>query len=301
LTRVGTCSWADRTMVQAWYPEDCRSPEGLLRYYSSHFDVVEVNSSFYALPEPGITARWAERTPDEFTFHVKAFGIMTRHSVRPDRLPAPVREQYDYQLTRYGNVKNPPPQMIRRCFEIFVGAMEPLRRAGKLGLILFQFPPYFTADDAANLRGNLQWIDRAAEVMQGHDLAVEFRHRSWYRDEVMGRVLPFLRERELSLVTADEPQVGSRSIPPVVLQSGRYGYFRFHGHNETNWNRRTSSAAERFRYLYTEDELRDWVRPIRDVDARAEETFVMFNNCYADYAPRNALTMSALLAANEGD
>lgn len=301
MARVGTCSWADRSMVEAWYPEDCRSPEDLLRHYSRHFDVVEVNSTFYALPQAGMAEGWAERTPENFTFHVKAFGVMTGHSVPPDRLPDELREEYDYELTRYGNVKNPPPQMIRRCFALFCRALRPLQRARKLGLILFQFPPYFTARHRGELRRNLRWIDRSAEVMQGYDLAVEFRHRSWYRDDVMRAVLPFLRERQLSLVAADEPQVGDRSIPPVVLRSGPYGYFRLHGRNETNWNRRTSSAAERFRYLYSEEELREWVEPIRELERETEETFVMFNNCYADYAPRNALDMMGLLGQDGRD
>ncbi len=282
-------------MVEAWYPAEPRSPAALLQYYCRHFDTVEVDSTYYAIPNPEVCARWAQRTPRGFVFHVKAFGVMTGPPVKPQQLPPSLREGYDYSLTRYGNVKSPPPGLIRECFDHFIRAVDPLKRAGKLGVILLQFPPYFTAKDPGGYRRNLAWIRRCREVMPGHHLAVEFRHRSWFADEVSEGLLRFLEDERLSLVAVDEPQVGQRSIPPVVRSTGPYGYVRFHGRNREAWNRRTGSAADRFRYLYEEDELREWVEPVRRLEGETRATYVMFNNCFADYAPQNALTMAGLL------
>ncbi|MFO8060309.1 MAG: DUF72 domain-containing protein [Bacillota bacterium] len=300
--RVGTCSWADRGMVKSWYPEEFRSPPKLLDYYCKHFDTVEVDSTYYAIPDPEICARWARRTPEGFIFHVKAFGMMTGHSVKPRQLPASLREGFDYSLTRYGNLKNPPPEMIRGCFEHFIRAVEPLNRAKKLGLILLQFPPYFTAGDPGQYRRNLAWIRRCREVMPEHRLAVEFRHRSWFADEVAGEVAQLLGDENVTLVAVDEPQVGEKSIPPVIRATGSCGYVRFHGRNRATWDRPVKSAAERFRYLYDEEELREWVEPLRRLEDQTETTYAMFNNCFADYAPANALTMAGLLReAGGGD
>jgi len=295
LVKVGTCSWADKSMVQAWYPKKWRTPERRLKYYAQHFDVVEVNSSFYALPDEKMCSNWVQHTPQDFVFHVKSFGIMTRHSVNPQRLPGNLRENYDYELTRYGNVKNPPKKMIRECFEWFIEGISPIHEAGKLGLILFQFPPYFTAKDRKSFRQSMLWIRRCSEVMAGFDLAVEFRHRSWYQRDILEKMLQFLQDEGITLVCVDEPQNSEKSIPPHVENTSSYGYLRLHGRNEETWTKRTQSAAERFKYLYSKKELREWVQPIKKLDRRTDQTFVMFNNCYEDYAPRNALTMNDLL------
>lgn len=291
---VGTCSWADESMVKSWYPKEYRSSENRLQYYSTYFDTVEVDSTFYALPKAEYCARWDQSTPDDFVFHIKAFGLMTDHSVQPSRLPPKLRE-YNYELTRFGNVKNPPPRMIRESFDLFVKAIEPIRSAGKLGVVLFQFPPYFTATSRQEIRRNLAWIRRSRELMAGYDLAVEFRHSSWSKSPTRGKLLRFLRQEGLSLVSVDEPQTGQRSFPKLIESTGRYGYIRFHGRNRANWNRRTESAAERFKYRYSEDELREWVDDVAHLCDATDKTFVMFNNCYADYAPTNALDMKNIL------
>ncbi len=292
--RVGTCSWADEGMVKAWYPRQFRGTRKRLEYYSRHFDTVEVDSTFYALPSIQYCRRWAEETPDDFVFHVKGFGLMTGHSVPPARLPPRLRE-YDFELTRYGNVKNPPGAMIRESFDLFAEAVEPLREAGKLGALLFQFPPYFTAETPDQLRRNLAWLRRSRELMAGYDLAVEFRHRSWSRPPVRDRVLQLLADENISLVAVDEPQVGQESFPSIVRRTAPIGYVRFHGRNRDTWSGRTESAAERFRYLYSDEELQQWACDIRRLTEETEVTYVMFNNCYADYAPKNAQAMQQIL------
>ncbi len=293
--RVGTCSWADKSMISAWYPRQKSTPEARLRYYASHFDTVEVDSSFYALPSSRNSSLWAARTPDGFRFHVKAFGLMTGHSVSGDRLPPGLRD-YHYELTRYGNVKSPPPEMIRASFEMFKEGIEPLRQEGRLGSILLQFPPYFTARTPAHLRRNLAYILACRRQLSDYDVVVEFRHRSWlatHRDQV----LSFLRDNCLGYVCVDAPPVESDDVAPTVVDATTTtGYVRFHGRNTDTWSKKTKTAAERFKYLYSEDELREWVDPVKALSSRVKDVYVMFNNCYADYAPRNALEFRNLLS-----
>jgi len=294
---VGTCSWADRTMVKAWYPSEVRSAADRLRYYAARFPTVEVDSTFYALPSERYSQAWVERTPGRFVFHVKAFGMMTQHSVARDRLPGELRDEYDYELTRYGRVKNPPKEMVRHAFRLFREGIEPLKRAGKLGLVLMQFPPYVTAKTPQHREWNQRWILRAQELLEDIKLAVEFRHISWMSEDGRERTLDFLRENGLTYVSVDEPRMDSYSVlPPVAEATAEEAYVRFHGRNQETWNKKTDSAAERFKYLYSEDELLEWIDPISRLAGNAERVWVMFNNCFADYAPRNAASMSSLLA-----
>src|SRR3989304_4752336 len=102
--RLGTCSWTDPTMVKAWYPPAVRTAADRLRYYAARFDTVEVDSSFYGLVTSGPARLWAERPPPGFVFHVRAFGMLTRHGVRPQQLPAALREAHDFELDRYGRI-----------------------------------------------------------------------------------------------------------------------------------------------------------------------------------------------------
>jgi len=274
-------------MVRDWYPKHMRTPRGLLAHYAAHFDTVEVNASFYALPEADHARRWAERTPGDFTFHVKAFGMMTGHRVDPRRLPASMREGV--------SSGRPDAATIREAFRRFREGIAPLRRAGKLGVVLMQFPPYFRADGPGAWRRRMAWIRRSAELLEGSRMVVEFRHASWYGERVFAPTHAHLARWGIGWVTVDEPQVGPDSVPLVVAPTTSIGYMRLHGRNEATWNARTASAAERFRYDYDDDALRGLLEPVGALAERTRETFVMFNNCYSDYAPRNASTLRAML------
>ena len=137
--RVGVCSWADETLTKVWYPKGVTKGADRLRYYAERFDTVEANSTYYRLPEPAMVENWAERTPDGFTMHVKAFGVMTRHPVKIDQLPTDLR---DVPADGRGRVDRPPREYRAEVFKRFHAALEPLRAAGKLGGILMQFPSY---------------------------------------------------------------------------------------------------------------------------------------------------------------
>ena len=283
-------------MVRAWYPPGIRSAEDRLRYYAANFDTVEVDSSFYGLPTPANARLWAERTPPGFTFHVKAFGMLTRHGVRADRLPVSLRESYDYETDARGRIVHPSLELREQAFEFFGEALQPLRDQDKLGLILMQFPPYFVANKA-----NREYITYAAGLLAPDQVAVEFRHASWVQEHELGETLALLASLGVVYVCVDEPRLdASNVLPPLALATADTTYVRFHGRNAATWNARTGSAAERFRYLYSTEELMEWVEPVRRLQTEAATTYLMFNNCFADYAPRNAQQMLSLLDFSPG-
>lgn len=289
--RVGTCSWTDKTMVAAWYPPSVKSATDRLRYYAEHFDTVEVDSTFYGLPAERNAELWAQRTPPGFVFHVKAYALLTRHSIRPDRLPAALRAGHDLELDRYGRVVHPPAELRAAAFRRFSAALTPLREQNKLGVILLQFPPYFVASEA-----NRAYIRHAARSLAPDAVAVEFRHASWVAPEELPRTLDLLSDLGAAFVGVDEPRLDSPGVlPPLTAATSSIGYVRFHGRNTATWHARVASAAERFKYLYAEEELAEWVEPLRRLSRETQVTYAMFNNCYADYAPRNARQLAMLL------
>jgi uncharacterized protein YecE (DUF72 family) len=293
--RVGTCSWTDPTMVRAWYPSSVRTAADRLRYYSSRFDTVEVDSSFYGMPTPVTASAWAERTPPDFTFHIKAFAMLTRHGVRPAQLPPPVRSRSQYELDRQGRILHPPPELRDEVFALFASALEPLQTQGKLGLVLMQFPPYFVANET-----NRGYVTYSVQRLAPLDVAVEFRHGSWLEGENAAQTLDLLAGLGAAYVCVDEPRVKAANVlPPLAAVTAGSAYVRFHGRNAATWNAPTGSAAERFKYLYSPGELSEWIQPIRHLTERASTTYVMFNNCFADYAPRNAQQMLSLFDSLE--
>ncbi len=294
---VGTCSWTDKTMVERWYPDGVSSAEQRLRYYAARFDSVEVDSAFYAIPKPEYAVNWAKRTPPGFTFHVKAYGMMTGHEVDERALHPDLAEGgYNYEITSRGRVRMPEERMVAHATELFLESVEPLVEAGKMGGVLMQYPPWFTAKDREKRERNLATIEHDAEMLAPLPVFVEFRHASWVEGSNLKRTMQFLSDRELTFVAVDAPQIqGSSVMPPITAATARLGYVRLHGRNQGTWNARTASAADRFDYLYTPDELEEWRQPMLDLAESTERTWVMFNNCKYDYAPRNAREMAEIL------
>jgi uncharacterized protein YecE (DUF72 family) len=270
--RVGTCSWADESLSKWWYPKGIRTAEERLRHYAEHFDTVELDSSYYRLPEPEQVEKWTERTPDGFVFHVKAFAVMTRHPVRVEQLPPDLRE--GVPTDERGRVDRPPREFRAEVFARFHAALEPFRTAGKLGGILLQFPSYVVAKDSS--RDYIAW---AVGELRGDRPLVEFRHRSWLDDEHRDHTLSFLESLGASHVVVDAPKTEAKNLVPTVpAVTGPLAYVRFHGRNADTWNKRGGSAAERFDYLYSEEELREWAPVLETLADEAREAYAMFNN-----------------------
>jgi uncharacterized protein YecE (DUF72 family) len=281
--RVGTCSWADETLTKVWYPKRVRSGEARLRHYAERFDTVEANSTYYRLPEPELVANWAERVPEGFTMHVKAFGLMTRHPVKLESLPEDLRDVMPVDAR--GRVDRPPRELRAEVFRRFHRALEPLRERGKLGGILLQFPSYVVFKDAS-----LDYIAWAVDQLGGDEPLVEFRHRSWLDEEHRAETLAFLESIGATYVIVDAPRTEAKNlVPTVVARTSRTAYVRFHGRNAGTWNKRTGSAAERFDHLYSYDELREWVEPLRELAGESESVYAMFNNNGRSQMPATGL------------
>ncbi len=290
--RIGTCSWADESLVKHWYPRGVRSAEERLRYYAEHFTTVEIDSTYYRLPERDTVERWAERTPDGFMFHVKAFGMMTRHPVKIETLPPEL--QAEAKPDQRGRVDRPSRELRGAVFARFAEALEPFRTAGKLGGILFQFPPYVVPRERS-----FEYLEWARAQLGADAMLVEFRHRSWYDEDHCGETLSFLERIRAGHVVVDAPKTDAGNVPPtVVATTTPIAYVRFHGRNADTWNVRGRSAAERFDYLYDEDELREWVAPTRELSERADEVYAMFNNNNRSPDPRGSGELVAQAAAN---
>ena len=295
---IGTASWADKSLLDSklFYPKEAKSAESRLRYYSDQFPLVEVDSSYYALPAPHVAELWARRTPETFVFDIKAFRVFTQHQTPPQVLPKDIREA----LGATGEKKNVyyadfPPELMDEMWRRFRLALEPLKQAGKLGAVLFQFPPWFYYR-----RSNLAHIAHCAQVLVGYQIAVEFRNRTWFEDKHQDEVLAFEREHGLTHVIVDEPQGFSSSIPAVwEVTSPHLAIFRLHGRNADTWNKKELTASsERFDYEYGEEQLRKFIAPVRHLAQHARRVHVVFNNNLKDQGIRGARLLSALVGGS---
>ena len=289
--RVGTAGWTDRTLIASgWYPAEARTPEARLRYYASQFPLVEVDATYYALPAEQTARAWAERTPAGFTFNVKAFSLFTQHPTPVRALPADLREAAGRAGKDRVYLKDVGPEVADAAWDRFLAALEPLRGAGKLGAILLQYPPWFPIS-----RANKEYILACARRAAPRRVCVEFRNRTWMTEDNQKETLDFLSAHDLPYVCVDEPQGYSNSIPPVLAATSDLAVVRLHGHSE-HWDAKT--VQERFNYRYSDKELTEWAGRVRQLAGDADETQVIFNNCYRDYAHVNAQRMAELLGAS---
>jgi uncharacterized protein YecE (DUF72 family) len=288
--RVGISSWTEPTLIKSgWYPPDATTAEDRLRYYASKFPVVEVDSTFYAIPNQKTSLLWVERTPKDFVFDAKAYALLTQHPTPAARLPKDLREKLaDSKTNLY--FKDLGPKEKESIWDRFREGLQPLQDAGKLGAVLFQFPKWFLPSPSA-----YRFMEDLREWLPDFGIAIEFRQAAWLKPERRQRVLDFLKGRGFIYVVVDEPQGFASSVPPVVATTAPLGMVRFHGHNKENWEKRSITAAERFRYLYKPEELRPWVPRLREMAKGTQEVHAVFNNCYSDYAVRNADDLVQLL------
>ena len=290
--RIGTCSWADEALSKYFYPPKLPARERLA-YYAQFFDTVEVDSTYYRLPAESMVQGWAERTPDGFTMHVKAFGLMTRHPVKVEVLPEDLRDAMP--VDERDRVDRPPRELRGEVFRRFLGALEPLRAAGKLGGILFQLPPYVVFKEHS-----LDYLTWAKEQLGGDEMLVEFRHRSWLDDENRAETLAFLEDLGAAYVTVDAPRsdTAKNLVPTVPAVTAKTAYVRFHGRNLGTWNKRGGSAAERFDYLYSDEELEELVPTLAELAQQSERAFAFFNNNASSEDPENPLGRISQAATN---
>lgn len=292
--KIGTCSWTDPTLIETelFYPDTDMSAEERLVFYAERFPIVEVDSTYYAPPSERVAGLWVERTPAHFTFDIKAFRLLTQHPTPPKSLWKDFREKLPDSMAEKNNIymRDLPRDLQAEATQAFRDALMPLHSAGKLGVVLFQFPPYVYPT-----RGSFGYLKWAAEQLSDFQLAVEFRNGRWLDEENMTDTLDFLERHGLAYVCVDEPQGFNSSVPPVVAVTAPVAEVRFHGRNAENWEKKGITAAERFRYDYSDEELEEWVPRIETLSEQAETLHALMNNCYADYGIRSAHRLGELL------
>ncbi|MFE9190002.1 DUF72 domain-containing protein [Micromonospora sp. NPDC007208] len=284
---VGTASWTDRTLLDSgWYPQTADTPEKRLAYYARQFPLVEVDATYYSPPAEATARLWAERTPAGFTFNVKAFSLLTGHPTRVSALYKDLRPETEKKNVYPDDL---PAQSYEEVWTRFLSALDPLVEAGKLGALLFQFPPWFTIK-----RANKQYLLEVAKRCAPLRPVYEFRHASWFDGDNADETLAFLREHKLPYVCVDMPQGHRSSLPPVLAATADLAVMRFHGHSD-KWT--SKDIHEKFGYHYSKRELADWAPKLRELADEAGQTHVLMNNCYRDYAQTNAKTLAGLLDA----
>jgi uncharacterized protein YecE (DUF72 family) len=255
--RVGTSSWADKALTTSgWYPRELNNTAGRLAYYSRHFDVVEVDTTHYAIPDPAVTAAWAARTPAGFAFDVKAFSLFTGHQTRVSSLPVPTRPTGVDRVTR----RDLGEERYEEVWKIFHASLEPLATAGKLGVVLLQFPTWLEYSPAA-LRRVLHEVDRCAP----HRASVELSHGSWFAGEQAASTLAALRDHNASFTCVDMPQGLPSSVPPLLAVTAQPAVLRLHGRSEEH-------------PAYSDQELWDWSQRLHVLSSDADEVHVLFDN-----------------------
>ncbi len=289
-TYIGNCAWIDESLIKAgtFYPADAKTPESRLRFYSSIFPTVEVDTSYYAIPKQEVVSQWVQRTPADFRFHVKAFRFLTLHWTEAkfllpeQRELAPKKPRFYYQ--------DASKELVDAVLKQFRVVFEPLMQTGKQGVLLFQFPSWVmpnnsVKDHILNMKG----------ALQGYQIAVEFRNKLWYDEKNHKETSKWLEQNKLLTVCVDEPQGFDDSVPPLAEVTSDIAYVRFHGRNKATWKATGEKASERFDWYYKENELREWLPRIRSLQEEAEEVDILFNTNNQDQGPRNALLLAGLL------
>jgi uncharacterized protein YecE (DUF72 family) len=287
---VGTASWTDPTLVKStlFYPSRRMTAAERLAFYASHFSTVEVDSSYYAILSEDVARLWVERTPRGFIFNVKAFAWLTQHPAEAVRLPAAIKNTLPAELKSTPRINHPPEEVLSLAFQMFWSSLTPLREAGRMGVVLFQLPPYLTWRHS-----NLDYLAALPQRLPGAAIAVEFRHPSWTESSQRQKeVLRFLQDHGLGYVSIDAP--AKSGLLPMLATTSDYAYIRFHGRNDENWFKRNLTPAERFKYLYAERELAEWAGRLKQLSG-VRRAFAVFNNCYSNFGIMNATTMNEML------
>lgn len=293
--RVGTASWTDRSLVESgsYYPHWAKTAEDRLRFYASEFPVVEVDSSYYGLPSERNSALWVERTPSDFVFNFKAFRLFTGHPTPPSAFPKDLRQELPQAVLDKRNLyySETPSAVRAELWKMFESALLPLDSAGKLGVVVFQFPPWFMPNSISR-----NHILECKEHLPQYRIAVEFRNAYWLSDRNRDSTFAFLRSNGLSFVAVDEPQGFKTSVPPVAEVTGEFAIVRFHGRNRETWEKRgLASSSERFNYYYSEEEVREWIPRVQRMRDEASEVHLVMNTNYQDQGIANARLMARLL------
>ena len=289
---IGTSSWADPGFVEEWYPQGMPARERL-GWYAKRFEAVEVNSTFYAVPDAGTVARWAQVTPDGFTFDVKLHRLLSRHSADLKSLPRPLRE--DAETSGHGRVVL-TPRIEHALVDALLDAVEPLEQAGKLGAFLLQLTPAFSPYEH-----DLDELSGLIERLAPRTVALELRHRGWVKEKRVEQTLGWLEDHGVAWVAVDAPPGDHVPIMPPLdaVTNPKLAYIRMHGRN-TEGYLTGKSVAERFAWDYSADELEEIRQRVDVLAEQAGEVHAMFNNNRGADAPSAAQRFRDLVGQTDG-
>ena len=291
---VGTASWSDKSLIASkkFYPREANSPEARLRFYATQFPLVEVDTSYYAIPLPHTAQAWADRTPAHFTLNMKAFRLFTGHATSAQVLPPDLRAELPKREKANFYFKDVPRDLREALWARFKEALEPLRQAGKLGMVHFQFAPWLLRN-----RDGHAHVALCIEQMKGYTVSVEFRNKTWFDDAHLGQTLAFERELNVVHTVIDGPQGFHNSVPPIWESTHiDYALVRLHGRNHETWNIKGATvASERFDYDYPDPELEDIAARVERLAPETFTTHVIMNNNNEDQGQRNAASLTRIL------
>jgi uncharacterized protein YecE (DUF72 family) len=290
---IGSASWTDKTLVACgrFYPKEARSAEARLRYYATQFPIVEVDSSYYGMPTPANAQLWAQRTPDDFVFNVKAFRLFTGHQTSPAVLHQDIQQALGRGHAETIYYKDVPEEILAELWRRFSEALEPLRQAGKLGAVHFQFAPWLLRN-----RDGHAHVQECVRRMEGFLLSLEFRNKTWFDGANGAKTIAFERELGVVHTIVDGPQGFANSVPAVwEVTQPELALVRLHGRNRETWNTRSSASSGRFNYWYSKEELAALKPEILKIAGRARKVHVLFNTNYEDQGQVGARLMRQVL------
>src|SRR5438094_1767296 len=260
-----------------------------LGWYAQHFELVEVNSTFYSVPEPRMVERWCAATPNEFIFDVKLHQLVSFHSTPAKLLPPDLQSRVETDARE--NVKS-TQDLQEALLKIFLRSMSILRNAGKLGVLLLQLSPAFSPR-----KHQLNELEPLIEMLGDYDLAIEFRNRNWAVGDQLESTIDFVQKHRAIFVNIDAPESDHFTVMPSDVDevtNPRAAYLRLHGRNAKAYVTGKTVAA-RFDYDYGDKEIAEVADRSRKLVQDARELHVIFNNNNLDYAPRAALRLRKAL------
>jgi uncharacterized protein YecE (DUF72 family) len=289
---VGTSSWADPGFVEEWYPPGMPARDRL-PWYAERFEGVELNSSFYAVPDRRTVERWVRATPGDFTFDVKLHRLLSRHAADVKSLPPDLRD--GVETNQRGRVRLTPELELAMADQI-VDAVGSLEEAGKLGAFLLQLTPAFSPG-----KHDLAELDPLIERLAPRIVAVELRHRGWVEEKRVEDTLSHLSERGAAFVAVDAPREDEFQIMPPIdaVTNDRLAYLRAHGRDAHAYIH-GKTVAERFAYQYSDDELEEIAERARGMAEQAAEVHIAFNNNRGADAPTAASRFRELIGQDPG-
>jgi uncharacterized protein YecE (DUF72 family) len=285
---VGTASWTDPGFIERWYPKKLPAHERL-GWYTQHFEMVEVNSTFYSVPDPRTVERWCAATPSDFVFNIKLHQLFSFHSTQAKLLPPELQRLVHADAKGKVSATRSLQDALLRSF---LRPMSILQSAGKLGAFLVQLSPAFSPR-----KHQLSDLEALVEQLGDYSLAIEFRNRNWVMGEQLRSTTDFLRKRNVAFVNVDAPAMEHFSIVPPDLNevtTPRFSYLRLHGRNAKAYLTGKTVAA-RFDYDYSDKEIDEVAERSRELAREAKQLHVVFNNNNLDYAPRAAIRLRKAL------